>query len=123
MDETKYNLASQSFCRKYGLKCPILLAPMAGACPVSLSIAVANAGGMGAMGALMTPPAGIRAWAEEFRAGSRGPFQLNVWVPDPPPRRDPEAEARVRALLAAWGPQVPADAGDAGLPDFQQQCE
>lgn len=33
------------FCAKYGLKLPILLAPMAGACPTSLSIAVANAGG------------------------------------------------------------------------------
>ena len=31
-----------------------MLAPMAGASPASLSIAVANAGGMGAMGALLT---------------------------------------------------------------------
>src|SRR5579884_3820015 len=39
---------AKSFCAKYRLKVPILLAPMAGACPASLSIAVANAGGMGA---------------------------------------------------------------------------
>jgi nitronate monooxygenase len=51
---------------------------MAGACPASLSIAVANAGGMGAMGALMTEPPGIRAWVNEFRFGSNGPFQLNT---------------------------------------------
>jgi nitronate monooxygenase len=112
-----------AFCAKYGLRLPILLAPMAGACPASLSIAVANAGGMGVMGALLTPPAGIRAWVEEFRAGSSGPFQLNVWVPGPTPRRDVEAEARVRAFLARWGPEVPATAGDAVLPDFQEQCE
>jgi nitronate monooxygenase len=112
-----------SFCATYGLKLPILLAPMAGACPPGLSIAVANAGSMGAMGALLTPPAGIREWVKEFRAGSGGPFQLNVWIPDPKPHRDPEAEGRLRAFLAAWGPAVPPTAGDASLPDFSQQCE
>src|SRR5262245_48381706 len=112
-----------AFCAKHGLQLPILLAPMAGACPASLSIAVANAGGMGAMGARMTKPAGIRAWVNEFRSGSSGPFQLNVWIPDPEPHRDAEAEARMRAVLAAWGPEVTATAGDAVPPDFQEQCE
>jgi nitronate monooxygenase len=107
----------------YGLGMPILLAPMAGASPASLSIAVANAGGMGAMGALMTKPAGIRDWVNEFRAGSNGPFQLNTWIPDPKPHRDSEAEARLRAFLARFGPEVPASAGDAVPPDFQEQCE
>ncbi len=37
-----------AFCEAYDLQIPILLAPMAGACPPSLSIAVANGGGMGA---------------------------------------------------------------------------
>ena len=32
-----------TFCVQYGLKVPVMLAPMAGACPASLSIAVANA--------------------------------------------------------------------------------
>lgn len=114
---------AQAFCKKYGLELPILLAPMAGACPASLSIAVANAGGMGAMGALISQPTGIRNWVAEFRSQSRGPFQLNVWIPDPKARRDPEAEARVRAFLAAWGPDVPPDAGDAALPDFDEQCD
>ena len=41
---------AKKFCEVYGLKIPILLAPMAGACPVALSVAVANAGAMGAMG-------------------------------------------------------------------------
>lgn len=114
---------AERFCEEYGLKLPILLAPMAGACPPSLSIAVTNAGGMGAMGALMTQPEGISEWVAEFRAGSGGPFQLNTWVPDPPPRRDAEAEARVRAFLSSWGPAVPSEAGDAVPPDFTAQCE
>jgi nitronate monooxygenase len=96
---------------------------MAGASPASLSIAVANGGGMGAMGALMTEPPGIRTWVNEFRSGSSGPFQLNTWIPDPKPERDAQVEARVRAFLAAWGPEVSATAGDAVLPDFREQCE
>jgi nitronate monooxygenase len=114
---------ADAFCAKYGLKLPILLAPMAGACPPGLSIAVANAGGMGALGALMTGPAAIRAWVHEFRSESSGPVQLNLWIPDPKPSRDPAAEARMRAFLAAWGPEVPLEAGDAVPPDFQSQWE
>jgi len=110
------------FCAKYGLKLPILLAPMAGACPASLSIALANAGSMGALGALMSEPDAIRGWVQEFRSNSSGPFQVNTWIPDPAPSRDAAAEARIRAFLAAWGPTVPATAGDTVPPDFRAQC-
>jgi nitronate monooxygenase len=96
---------------------------MAGACPPSLSIAVANAGGMGAMGALISSPEQIRDWVREFRSASSGSIQLNTWVPDPPPQRNPEAEGRVRTFLAGFGPEVPADAGDLFSRDFPGQCE
>jgi len=110
-----------TFCQRFGLRAPILMAPMAGACPPGLAAAVANGGGMGAMGALTSDPAAIAAWVAAFRAQSNGTFQLNLWVPDPPPTRDPQAEARVRALLAQFGPEVPAAAGDAPLQDFNAQ--
>lgn len=112
-----------TFCKTHGLQLPILLAPMAGACPVSLSAAVANAGGMGAMGALLSPPDKIAAWAKEFRAASNGSFQLNLWIPDRPPARDAEREARLRAFLADWGPPVAAEDGNIEPPDFGAQCE
>jgi nitronate monooxygenase len=99
------------------------MAPMAGASPASLAIAVANAGGMGAHGALMTKSEGISQWASEFRSQSNGSFQLNTWIPDPAPVRDVAAEARVRDFLGAWGPSVPAEAGDVRPPDFEAQCE
>ncbi len=111
------------FCERYGLKLPVLLAPMAGASAPALSIAVANAGGLGACGALLMKPAEIAEWAATFRRGSRGAFQLNLWIPDPAPARDADHEAQVRRFLAAWGPEVPADAGDATPPDFEAQCE
>jgi nitronate monooxygenase len=75
------------------------------------------------MGALMTPPTGIRSWVQEFRSQSSGPFQLNVWIPDPKPRRDPDAEERIRKFLEAWGPPARVSAADAALPDFETQCE
>jgi nitronate monooxygenase len=112
-----------AFCERFGIQLPILLAPMAGACPPSLSIAVANAGGMGAAGLLLHSPDGIRQWMDEFRASSNGAVQLNIWIPDPAPVRDAEHEARLREFLGRWGPPVPNDAGDAPLQDFAAQCE
>jgi nitronate monooxygenase len=96
---------------------------MAGACPASLSIAVGNAGAMGAMGALLTNADGIRKWVSEVRAGTAGPFQLNTWIPDPDPRRDADAEARTRGFLAGWGPPVPPGAGDVTRPGLDEQCD
>jgi nitronate monooxygenase len=114
---------TEKFCARFNLRIPILLAPMAGACPPSLSVAVANAGGLGACGALLMKPDEIAAWGNEVRAGTNGAFQLNLWIPDPPPRRDAAHEARVREFLGGWGPPVAADAGDAAPPDFAAQCE
>jgi nitronate monooxygenase len=113
----------KAFCTRFGLRLPILLAPMAGASAPSLSAAIANAGGLGACGALTLAPAAIAAWIAEFRAASNGAVQLNLWIPDPPPRRDREHESKIRAFLADWGPEVPPNAGDAPLQDFTAQCE
>jgi len=114
---------ADAFCARYGLRVPILLAPMAGACPVALSVAVANAGGMGALAALVTPLPGIREWVSAFRTQSAGALQLNTWMPDPPPPRDAAAEARIREFLSSWGVDVPAAAGDARPPDVHEQLD
>ena len=114
---------AEGFANDLGIRRPILLAPMAGACPVSLSVAVAEAGGLGACGALLMKPDEIVEWGRRFREGSRGKFQINLWIPDPPPVRDVELESRQREFLATWGPVVPPDAGDATLPEFAAQCD
>ena len=113
---------ADEFCRRFGLRVPILQAPMAGACPVGLAAAVGNAGGMGGLGALMTAPDGIAAWVQQFRGQSNGTFQINLWVPDPAPLRDAEHEGRVREFLGQWGPPVTPEAGDAAPLDFDAQC-
>jgi nitronate monooxygenase len=113
---------AHAFCEQFGLRLPILLAPMAGACPPSLSIAVAAAGGLGACGALLLPGAALRAWVDEFRAATSAPFQINLWIPQAPPARDPAREAALREFLAQFGP-APDPAESAGLPDFSEQCE
>src|SRR5437763_14705433 len=87
---------AEAFCRRFGLRVPIPPAPMAGASPVGLAAAAGNAGGMGALGALMAAANGIAAWAGRFRGQSNGPFQTNLWPPDPEPVRDTERELRGR---------------------------
>src|SRR5215469_1724756 len=114
---------SAEFCDRFGLKMPILLAPMAGACPPSLSIAVMRAGGMGACGALLMNPGEIQSWVDEVRGEVDEAFQLHLWIPDQPPVRDRDHEACVREFLSRWGPGVPEDANQIELQDFEAQSE
>lgn len=114
---------AEAFASAYGIRVPILLAPMAGASSPALSAAVANAGGLGSCGALLMSPDAIRQWAAAVRAATNGPFNLNLWIPDPAPVRDRTREAESRAFLGKWGPPVSETAGDATPPDFSAQCE
>ena len=114
---------TDAFCTRFGIRLPILLAPMAGVPAPALSIAVGKAGGLGACGVLPMTPAEIAAWVDRVQAAGVRSVQLNTWIPDPPPRRDAEHEGRVRAFLERWGPPVPPGAGDAPAPDFRAQFE
>jgi len=113
----------KAFCDEYGLRIPILMAPMAGACPPALATAVANAGGMGACGALLMNAEGINTWVSDVRDSTNGAFQLNTWIPDPQPVRDLDHEKAVRDFLGDWGPEVPASEADAPHANFTEQCD
>jgi nitronate monooxygenase len=132
------------FCDRFGTTLPILQAPMAGACPPELAVAVAEAGGMGAGGMVLDSPERIAEWVERFRAGTSGPLQLNTWVPDQPVSMldpasgssvsmldpasgssgdNPDRVAAATEFMARFGHPGPAGpAGPAG-PVFEQQCE
>ncbi|MDO9074710.1 MAG: nitronate monooxygenase [Rubrivivax sp.] len=116
-------IRAESFAQRFGLRAPVLLAPMAGACPVALSAAVAGAGGMGALGALLFDGPQIVDWVARFRAVGGGPLQVNLWVPEPAPLRDAALETALREFLARHGPPVPPAAADTPLQDFDAQCE
>ncbi|MFK8079994.1 MAG: NAD(P)H-dependent flavin oxidoreductase [Granulosicoccus sp.] len=116
-------MRASAFCSAYELRIPVLMAPMAGACPPALAAAVCNAGGMGAGGALLMDPSAIESWVSKVRAATNGAFQLNTWIPDPEPVRDAMHEAQVREFLGHWGPEVPEAAGDVPLIDFKAQCD
>jgi nitronate monooxygenase len=114
----------QEFCDRFGLRVPVLQAPMAGACPPELAVAVAGAGGMGAAGVVRESPARITEWVTRFRERSSGPLNLNIWVPEPPVR-DPAERRRLideaRDFLGRFG--SPGEEGRAVPPVFEEQCE
>ena len=99
------------------------MAPMAGACPASLAIAVASAGGLGGCGALVMNPEVIRAWVKTFARRPMIPFRSSLWIPDPALRRDIAHEARVRQFLGQWEPAVAPEAANVTPIDFAEQCE
>lgn len=110
------------FCERFGGEIPLLLAPMAGACPPELSIAVMRAGGWGAAGALLMTPDDIARWCETVRGGSPGPFQLNLWIPEAEARADDGVIAAQTAFLRGWTDDIGDPEASGGF-DFDAQCE
>lgn len=111
---------ARAFAQRFDLSLPVLMAPMAGSSPPALAAAVAEAGGMGACGALPFAPAEIAGWMARFRQMSGGAVQVNLWVPDDPAPRDGDAEAAQAAFLAGFGPPPVVPQG-AMLQDFDAQ--
>ncbi len=109
--------------QRFGLRLPVLMAPMAGVPAVALPVAVGQAGGMAALGALLMTPAAIADWVHAYRALCSAPLQINLWVPDPAPLRDAVHESRLREFLCSQGPAVPAGAADVPLLEFDAQCQ
>jgi len=73
---------------RLALEVPIFQAPMASVTTPGLAAAVANAGGLGALGCANMQPDVVRRDVAALRALSRRPFQLNFFVaptPDPVP--------------------------------------
>ena len=117
-------LRAEAFARSHRLRVPILLAPMAGACPSSLSIAVANAGGLGSCGALLMQPDAIRTWAAEVRAKSNGAFAAQPLDPRSKTAsryRGGNRRLHISEKLGAGGRH--RNPGDVTPPDFAAQCE
>jgi nitronate monooxygenase len=99
-----------------GLDVPIVLAPMAGG-PTTpeLVAAVADAGGLGFLGAGYLDADGLRATIAELRGRTDRPFGVNLFLPDERVD-DGVPRYRERLLAAGWAPGEP-QWDDNGYPD------
>ena len=105
------------------LAIPILQAPMVGASPPEMALAVSRAGGMGSLAAGALVPDQIEPEVERLRAATDAPFGVNLLMA---PRAEPDG-AVVEAALARLAPWY-ADLGEAlpghpnsFAPDFEAQ--
>ncbi|HEU4670053.1 MAG TPA: nitronate monooxygenase [Dyella sp.] len=87
--------------RLLGIAHPLLLAPMAGAADEALAIAVARAGGLGALPCAMLDADTLRAQVARFRAAVQAPLNLNFFC-HAEPAADPARQARWRERLAPY---------------------
>lgn len=117
---------AMEFCDRFGLRLPVLQAPMAGSSPPQLAIAVAEAGGMGASGALLDSPERIAEWARQFRVESSGAFQMNIWIPEesvPGPDERAERAHAASQFLRQFGTPSEPDEPEPVPPIFSEQCD
>lgn len=85
-----------------GIAYPIIQAPMAGGITTpQLVAAVANAGGLGSLGAGYMEPEAIRAAIHEIRALTDKPFAVNLFVPSGT-TEDAQRILRANELLAGY---------------------
>lgn len=85
--------------RRLGIRYPLIQAPMAGGfTSPELVAAVANAGGLGSFAAALLSPAEITAAVEQIRRLTSKPFNVNLFVLDPP-NPDPGEVGRALELL------------------------
>ncbi|MFZ5938459.1 NAD(P)H-dependent flavin oxidoreductase [Pseudomonas sp. HS6-2] len=92
-----------------GIELPILQAPMAGASGSAMAIAVAMAGGLGALPCAMLTGDQLRGEIKAFRTACPGqPLNLNFFCHQPP-APDPERDARWKQALKAYYAEVGAD--------------
>ena len=99
------------------LRRPLVVAPMAGGPSTSdLVIAAAGAGALGFLAAGYKTPAAMAAEIAAVRAGTAGPFGVNVFVPSPP-SADAGAIAGYLGSLRASAEAVGASLGEATWDD------
>jgi nitronate monooxygenase len=85
----------------FGVDLPIVQAPMAGAQGSALTIAVANAGGVGSLPCALLTREALRAELAAIKSQTSKPFNVNVFC-HIPPAHSAEREAQWRAALSLY---------------------
>ena len=110
----------------FGCALPIVQAPMAGVQGAALANAVIEAGGVGSLPAAMLTRDALRAELEALRSRARGPYNVNFFCHQPPPRDDVRERAW-RELLAPYhrelGVEPAAPAANARVPFDAAACD
>jgi nitronate monooxygenase len=98
----------------FGIRLPVIQAPMAGWQDSDLAIAVCNAGGLGSLPCAMLTADGLRAELQAIKAATDQPYNVNFFC-HTPPTADAKREAAWRELLAPYfreyGIDQPEEAG------------
>ncbi len=110
----------------FGIDLPILQAPMANSTGVEMAVAVAEAGGLGALPCAVLTPKEIEAGVATYRAHTKAPLNLNFFCHEVAPD-DPERDSAWLAHLAPYfnefevePPSLPLPAGH---PPFgEEEC-
>jgi len=86
---------------RLGIRLPVLQAPMAGSQDHRLALAVAQAGGLGAIAAAMLSPEALDRELAAFRSASPAPLNVNFFC-HTPPVPDEQAQTQWRQTLAPF---------------------
>ncbi len=91
-----------------GIQHPLIQAPMGGATSPALTAAISNAGGLGMVAGISTPPDRLRQVIHETQARTQAPFGVNlVFKDDVAPQLDVVLEAQVPVVSLFWGDPSP----------------
>jgi nitronate monooxygenase len=85
----------------FGIRLPVVQAPMAGSQGSALAIAVSNAGGLGSLPCATLTPDGMRVELQAIRAATDQPFNVNFFC-HTPPAADARREEAWRQLLSPY---------------------
>ncbi len=92
----------------FGIKLPVIQAPMAGVQNSALAIAVSNAGGLGSLPCAMFSPGELRKELEVIRSKTERPFNLNFFSHEMPVP-DGAREEAWNALFADYSAELGID--------------
>ncbi|MCB1644189.1 MAG: nitronate monooxygenase [Pseudomonadales bacterium] len=91
---------SDAFCARFGLRYPLLLSPMAGACTADMVCSVTASGGLGSFGAAGLSIQQLEALCADLKQRCPGPYNINLFSPDTEsPLPDPHIPVDLAAVL------------------------
>ncbi|KAA5533513.1 nitronate monooxygenase [Taibaiella lutea] len=102
----------KEFCADFGIRLPIIQAPMAGSDSVKLAIEVARAGGLGSLACALLTPDAIKNAVSEFRNNVPAPVNLNFFCHEMLPA-DPKRNADWKQKLQPYYEQLGINYNDA----------